>query len=182
MTKNNRQTVIIGWLVLLFGQSSAYANDVQVIEQVGDIVQVAIPAMAYGATFYYNDDVGRQQFYQAFGTNMATTYALKYTIDKKRPNGGKHSFPSGHTSAAFQGAAFIHKRYGIDYAIPAYLGATFVGYSRIEAKKHDIVDVLAGAGIGMVSSFYFTDRFGDNAQIMPITSPNYYGVMVNYQF
>lgn len=181
MTKNN-QILITGWLVfLLFGQSSVYA-DVQAIEQAGDIIQIAIPAIAYGATFYYNDDVGREQFYKAFGTNMATTYALKYTIDKKRPNGGNHSFPSGHTSAAFQGAAFIHKRYGIDYAIPAYVGATFVGYSRIEAKKHDVVDVLAGAGIGMASSFYFTDSFGDNTQVIPITSPNYYGVVVNYQF
>lgn len=106
------------------------------------------------------------------------THGLKRTIDKERPNGGRHSFPSGHTSAAFQGASFIHKRYGAKYAIPAYVGATFVGYSRIQADKHDMTDVLAGAAIGTLSSWYFTKEYG-NATIALNTSPDYYGLTLN---
>jgi hypothetical protein len=33
------------------------------------------------------------------------------------------------------GASFIHERYGLKYAIPAYVAASFVGYSRVESKS-----------------------------------------------
>jgi len=70
-------------------------------------------------------------------------------VDKKRPTGSNQSFPSGHTSAVFQGAAFIHKRYGLKQAAAAYIGATFVGYSRVESDKHFTEDVIAGAALGI---------------------------------
>jgi len=82
-------------------------------------------------------------------------------VTKARPeNHGDRSFPSGHTAVSFQGAAFIHRRYGWEYSIPAYLGAAYVAWSRIEgeADKHDIVDVSAGAAIGILSSYFFTAR------------------------
>ena len=34
-------------------------------------------------------------------TSGAITWALKIGIDRKRPNGGRYSFPSGHTAVAF---------------------------------------------------------------------------------
>ena len=105
------------------------------VETGGTIIQVVVPAVAYGMTFVYDDEDGQMEFYKSFATPLATTYALKFTIDKKRPNGGSMSFPSGHTSAAFSGASFIQKRYGWQYGIPAYLTASFVDYSRVEAKK-----------------------------------------------
>jgi len=126
------------------------------IEKAGDILQVLIPATAYGTTFYLDDQEGRGQFYKSFATTLLVTHGLKNLIHKKRPNGSDHSFPSGHTSAAFQGASFIHKRYGIKYAVFAYIGAFFVGYSRIESNNHYLEDVIAGAVIGIASSFYFT--------------------------
>lgn len=146
------------------------------------MIQIAIPAIAYGSTFYLDDTEGRQQFYQSFATNLLITHGLKHTIDKKRPNGGDHAFPSGHTSAAFQGAGFIHKRYGLKYAVPAYVGATFVGYSRIEAKKHDVADVLAGATLGVLSSMYFTKTYQNNTHISVMISPEYTGVQLYRRF
>ena len=122
----------------------------------GDILQILIPSLAYGSTFHEEDEEGRMQFYQSFFTNLGITHGLKTIVNKKRPNGGSRSFPSGHTSAAFQGAAFIHERYGWKPAVTAYFCATFVAYSRVESKNHYTEDVIAGAFIGTLSSFYFT--------------------------
>lgn len=163
--------------------TTSYAGSDSSLEKAGSVIAVAIPAIAYGSTYYKDDKQGREQFYQAFGTTVATTYALKAVIDKERPNGdGDNSFPSSHTSAAFQGASFIHQRYGLEYSIPAYVGAGFVAYSRLEADEHDTVDVLAGAALGMVSSWYFTTNYNDQLLIAPNLSPDYYGLTVNYQF
>ena len=69
------------------------------------------------------------------------------------------SFPSGHTSTTFQSASFIHKRYGFKYSIPAYALAGFTAFSRINADKHDGWDILAGAVIGIGSSYLFTTEY-----------------------
>lgn len=131
-------------------------------EKYGDILQILIPLTGYGATFYMDDTQGRNQFYKSFLTTVAITQVLKLTVNKQRPNGsGNDSFPSGHTSAAFQGAAFIGQRYGWKYGLPAYAAATYVGYSRVKAKQHYTIDVLAGAAIGTLSSYYFTTRYKD---------------------
>jgi membrane-associated phospholipid phosphatase len=66
---------------------------------------------------------------------------LKYSVPRERPEG---SDTSGHTSAAFSGATFIHRRYGWKYGIPAYLAVAFVGWSRVESGKHYSDDVLRG--------------------------------------
>lgn len=151
------------------------------IEKAGDVIQVLIPAIAYGTTFYLDDTEGRRQFYKSFFTNLGVTEGLKLTIDKKRPNGGDQSFPSGHTSAAFQGAAFIHERYGWKYGIPAYIGATFVGYSRVESDNHYTEDVLAGAAIGVISSFHFTTPY-KGMTITPVAGKGYFGLSLNANF
>ena len=38
-------------------------------------------------------------------------------------------------------AGYIHKRYGFKYSIPAYVLAGYTAASRIDSKKHDILDV-----------------------------------------
>jgi membrane-associated phospholipid phosphatase len=160
----------------IFFQHAAEASDE--IEKSGDVLQVVIPVIAYGATLHLNDSEGQTQFYKSFFTSLLVTYGLKHLINKKRPNGSGQSFPSGHTSAAFQGASFIHKRYGLKYGIPAYIGACFVGYSRVESKNHYIEDVIAGAAVGVLSSFCFTKPYkgfiitpsvGDGAYSLRIT-------------
>jgi membrane-associated phospholipid phosphatase len=157
--------------LLLCGAAQAEKN-----ETVGSVLTVAISAAAYGSTFYMDDAEGRKQFYPAFLVNAAATEVLKYTVQRERPDGSdRHSFPSGHTSIAFQGAAFIHERYGFEYAAPAYLLAAYVGYTRVDAKKHYTSDVLAGAALGIASSFYFVDPY-TKAVISPEVSEGYYGV------
>jgi membrane-associated phospholipid phosphatase len=141
---------------LLMGLLNLYAD---VIETTGNILRILIPSIAYGATYYYDDKKGRDQFYKSFATNMAITYGLKYSVDKKRPNGDDYSFPSGHTSVTFASSTFIHKRYGFNYALPAYLASAFTGYSRVESDNHYTIDVLAGAVVGVLSSYFFTTKY-----------------------
>ncbi|MBC8366580.1 phosphatase PAP2 family protein [bacterium] len=128
------------------------------VETTGDFLQYAIPVAALTSTYLVHDEGARSQFYKAFAANLALTYALKGATQKTRPNGGDHSFPSGHTSAAFQNASFIHKRYGLLQSLPTYLGAVFVGYSRVDSNNHYTEDVIAGAALGIACSFFFTDR------------------------
>lgn len=129
------------------------------IQSIGDALQIVLPASAAGMTLYYKDREGAVQFGESLLTTLGVTYALKYTVNETRPNGGAHSFPSGHTSSSFSAAEFIRKRYGWEYGVPAYALATFVGYSRVESKEHYTRDVLAGAAIGTLSSYFFTEPY-----------------------
>ena len=147
------------------------------IETSGDILRILIPAITYGSTYYLDDHVGRDQFHKSFATNVVATYGLKYTINKERPNGENYSFPSGHASMVFQSAVFMHKRYGLKYAIPAYLGAIFTGYSRVQSDNHYTIDVVAGAALGAVSSYYFTTKF-KGCVITPQISGKSFGLTI----
>lgn len=158
------------------------------IEKYGDVIQILIPAIGYGTTLYIDDDEGEKQFYKSFLSTFGTTHLLKRTVQRERPNDGNNeSFPSGHTSASFQGATFIHQRYGFQYAIPAYIGATFVGYSRVYAEKHYTSDVVAGALIGSGFSYYFTTPYKyKNVGIEPLvysalnSNNNLYGIKLTW--
>lgn len=138
-------------------------------ERAGDALQVLTPLAAYSLTFIKGDSEGRKQFYKSFGSTFAATHIIKNALNAERPNGGGQSFPSGHTSAAFQGAGFIHARYGLELAWPAYAAATFVAYSRVAANKHHTRDVIAGAALGAGTSFLFTrERYSPHdAQFQP---------------
>ena len=173
------RTKLFSLIFLLFSSlisTSTYAKTDT--EKVGDVLQLLIPAIAYGTTFYLDDKAGRSQFYYSLLTTAAITQTLKLTIDKKRPNGGSQSFPSGHTSSAFQGAAFIHKRYGFKKAIAAYVGATYVAYSRVYAKKHFVEDVVAGAALGIATNYYFVTPY-KGFNITPTASNGRYGISIS---
>ncbi|WP_345975035.1 phosphatase PAP2 family protein [Sulfurimonas sp. HSL3-7] len=168
-------------LIFLFLAQSGFAND-KSIGYIGDGLAVIIPASAYGSTFCLHDHDGRSAFYKSIAVSTATTFGLKFTVKRERPDGSNdRSFPSAHTMYAFQGATFIHQRYGLQYALAAYLGAAFVGYSRIETDKHYLGDVLAGAAIGSLSAWFFTDRYNDVA-LQPLAVQGAYGIMIAYRW
>lgn len=152
------------------------------IEYSGDIIQVLLPITAYATTFYLDDEEGRNEFYKSFFLTVGITHGLKFTIKKERPNNkGNDSFPSGHTSASFQGATFIHKKYGLAYGIPAYIAASYVGWSRVKSEKHYIEDVLAGATIGILSTYYFTSPY-KNLHVNPIVNSGNFGFNLSYKW
>lgn len=97
----------------------------------------------------------QHDFIVSFARMEVATYALKYAIDARRPNGGGQSFPSGHTAAAFMGAEFIRKEYGPWWAVPAYGAAAWVGYTRVRSHNHYWRDVIGGAALGILSNHDF---------------------------
>ena len=134
------------------------------IRTAGDIGQIASPLYGLYLTYENSDTEGQAQFFKSSVATVLTTHFLKQTIDKPRPDGtNNNSFPSGHTSVAFSGATFIHQRYGFNKAWPAYVVASFVGYSRVYAEKHYWEDVLAGAILAGINSWLFTSPLLENA-------------------
>lgn len=125
----------------------------------GDIIQIALPAIAFGTALYKDDREGMKEWAYSFGSTMLATAVLKKAVNPtawgERPNGGKNSFPSGHTSSACSGASFIGQRYGWNYGGAAMLPAAFVAYSRVDERMHHWRDVIAGCVIGIGFSYYF---------------------------
>lgn len=149
----------------------------------GDALQIAIPAIAWGATYAFGDPEGRNQFYKSAGACLAITHGLKFSISEQRPTGhDMHSFPSGHTSASFMGASFIQRRYGWKFGVPAYLLASYVGWSRVENKAHYVHDVLAGAAIGVACTYLFTTPLTENMDVMPLVSKDSIGIGFQYKW
>ena len=126
------------------------------IQTAGDALQIVLPGTAAGIALANRDGRGARQLGKSLAATLGVTYTLKYSVNEIRPNGGGQSFPSGHSSVSFAAAEFMRKRYGWEYGIPAYAVASFVAYSRVESRQHHPQDVIAGAGIGILSSYIFT--------------------------
>lgn len=64
-------------------------------------------------------------------------------------------FPSGHTANAFRGAEIVHQELKLSHPVLSYSGylvATGVGLLRIYDKDHFLSEVIAGAGLGILST------------------------------
>jgi membrane-associated phospholipid phosphatase len=175
----SRSLMIWSFVAWLATGSFCYATDS--IETAGDILQLVLPATAAGLTLGYRDPQGALEFGASAGVTLGVTYGLKYTVNETRPNGSPHSFPSAHTSISFSAAEFMRKRYGWEYGIPAYAAASFVAFSRVESNEHHPRDVIAGAGIGIASSFIFTKPYkGWHVQLD--AGKGYHGIKLSRDF
>ena len=80
----------------------------------------------------------------------------KFLIQKERPDGSDFdSFPSGHSAKVFMGAELVRIEYGEEYpwlAVGAYTIATATGALRVYNNQHWLSDVIAGAGVGILSA------------------------------
>ena len=120
-------------------------------------------------TGYINDDKimmrNGAKTCAALGLNIILTTGLKYSFNRQRPfvqypndivkrtDVGAYSFPSGHTSCAFATATALTlstKKWYV--AVPSYLYACGVGYSRMRLGVHFPTDVLGGMVVGIGSS------------------------------
>jgi hypothetical protein len=151
--------------------SCAFAGS---LERAGDILSPAVPVAGLLISVAKDDKDGIVQLGATALTSTGVTQALKAATNDSawgtRPNGGSYSFPSGHTSFAFAGAGYLHFRYGWEYGLPAAAVAAFVAYTRVDANKHHVRDVVAGSLVGYTSAFFLTDPQNKNVRITPIAN------------
>ncbi|OAV66968.1 PAP2 (acid phosphatase) superfamily protein [Bacteroidales bacterium Barb4] len=132
--------------------------------------------------------------------NGGIVMGMKYTLNVERPNDASHSFPSGHTANAFAGAHIAYKELKDSspaLACSGYLIAAMVGASRIYNNRHWVSDVLAGAGVGILSAelsylIYFPLRdalvkrsnntVASRLILAPVLNPQSKGVYLSYFF
>lgn len=89
----------------------------------------------------------------AYLAMAAITNIAKYTLREKRPDSNsRNSFPSGHTATAFTGAELMRIEYGLWPGIASYTLATGVAFLRLYNGRHWLNDVIAGAGVGILSA------------------------------
>jgi hypothetical protein len=85
-----------------------------------------------------------------------TVESLKKITHVERPDGSSfNSFPSGHTATAFMGAELMYQEYkevSSWYGIAGYAVAAGTGAFRMYNNRHWLTDVMAGAGIGILSA------------------------------
>ncbi|WP_326460743.1 phosphatase PAP2 family protein [Chitinophaga sp.] len=81
---------------------------------------------------------------------------LKKVTHEQRPDGSNYeSFPSGHTSTAFAAAEFMRMEYrdvSPWYGYVGYAAAAATGVLRMYNNRHWFSDVVAGAGLGILST------------------------------
>ena len=86
----------------------------------------------------------------------STVFSLKTITKIERPDGSSNnSFPSGHTATAFASAEFLWQEYkdkSIWYGVAGFAIATGTGFFRMYNNRHWFTDVVAGAGIGILST------------------------------
>ncbi|AQW91579.1 PAP2 family protein [Elizabethkingia anophelis] len=147
-----------------------------------DYLQYAPAVTVYGlklAGVKGRNNIGRASL--SYATSLAImailVNSIKYTAKVERPDGStRNSFPSGHSALAFTNAAFLDKEYGLvnpAYSIAGYSAATFTGLGRALNNRHWLPDILAGAGIGILSTelgYFFIDKIfknkGDNMGLL----------------
>lgn len=121
--------------------------------------------------------------FEALSLAGLQTLALKVSVPRLRPDSTDlTAFPSGHTSASFSLAAVAASSGGWRAGVPAFMFASFVGYTRMESEKHYLSDVLFGAGLGIASgrAVYKVRRRGhpDRYAFAPYAAPGGMGVRV----
>jgi membrane-associated phospholipid phosphatase len=178
----NHSVFLLLFTALVYAPPTFSQNEA--IEKTGDVLQIALPSAALASTIIWRDgQEGPWQFVYTMTVSTILTQSLKRAINKPRPNGGSFAFPSGHTSAAFTGAAFIQKRHGWKWGLPAYALAGFTGWSRVHANKHDYWDVLGGAVIGIGSAYLFAKPYQKHKMDLSLgMAGDFYQFQLNFQF
>jgi membrane-associated phospholipid phosphatase len=89
---------------------------------------------------------------QAHAVAGLLTEGLKVAVARRRPDGGRYGFPSGHSAISFATAGVVTRHFGWRYGVAAYAGATYVALSRLADRQHFTSDVVFGSAIGLAAS------------------------------
>ncbi len=135
------------------------------ISKVGDLLGTGAGSLiVIGSQWVFDSDESiTRSHIRGFVWSGFSIYLLKTLFNRKRPGDSRNyqSFPSGHTTISFMTASQIHQAYGLNYGIPAYLVASFVGATRLADDAHWSSDVVAGALLGLLigqSTYYDSSK------------------------
>lgn len=134
----------------------------------------------------------------AYALMGATVYAMKNITKVERPDGSsRNSFPSGHTATAFMGAELLRMEYwdvSPWIGVAGYAVAAGTGFFRMYNNRHWLTDVIAGAGIGilsvqaaywlypLISKTFFHKQYLKNTYISPYVSEQSKGISCTVTF
>lgn len=159
---------------------------------VDDFSQYAPAAAVYGLNLFGvkgRHDVADQTIIlgTAYALMGLTVGSVKTLTKVERPDGSaRNSFPSGHTATAFVGAEMLRREYwdvSPWIGIAGYAVAAGTGFFRMYNNRHWLTDVVAGAGIGILSveaaywlypavtRALFPKRYRNNVSLSPFASP-----------
>src|SRR5437867_9820701 len=118
------------------------------------------------------------QYTESLAVTLLGTEVLKRTTHVERPDhANDQSFPSGHASRAFSAATYVHRRYGLEPALPLYVLGTYVGYTRVQARRHRWADVAGSAAVSAAASWWLVQpRSDQRLVVLPEIGPHYVGV------
>ena len=130
-------------------------------ERVGDWAQWGLPLAGAGSGLLHGR--GSMRWVPTLGTaaTVGVVQLGKYVVRKQRPRGGGGAFPSGHTAASFAGAGWLWAHHGPSVGVPAVALAAVTGGTRVGTGAHDLDDVVAGAGLGCLTTWLAQDYAAD---------------------
>lgn len=127
---------------------------------------------------------------ESFAISGFFTQAIKFAVNRERPDGGKRAFSSGHTAAVWSVAAvFAYEYKDKKWVAPVmYTLATLTSLSRINDLRHWPSDVVIGFGLG-----YFTGRYisrihdhrpsrNNDFSMTPMLGDGFKGLSLVYRF
>lgn len=99
--------------------------------------------------------------------------AIKFSVQRTRPDGSNYSFPSGHSAATFAFASVLERHLGYRLAWPTVVLASYVATSRLVDNKHYLSDVVFGAAMGTAVGWTVVGRHGrSNYAVVPAVGPH----------
>ena len=101
---------------------------------------------------------------------QAVTHGTKAIVRRDRPTGECCSFPSGHAASAFAAASVLERHLGYRGSWPFFLGAMYVGASRLVDNRHFLSDVMMGAAVGTASGWTVvgSKQGGNEYSVQPV--------------
>lgn len=152
-----------------------------------DVLTGVVPLGALWLTYDKDDGAGREQYLWSMGTTLVVINGARLAFNEHewgtRPNGHPYGFPSGHLAFFGAGAAFLQDRYGWRWGVPAWAGAAYTAYVRVEDDHHRWRDVAVSSAFAFASSKYFVSRYPDTT-VKPLVDlrSGWFGLQVQYQW
>ena len=127
--------------------------------EAGTVASFLVPLGTAAVEAWRGDREGLGQLTLTWTSTVAVAEVLKNTTGKTRPDRTNDlSFPSGHAARAFGAAAYVNRRHGFEVAWPLYAASLAVGWTRVQAQRHDWVDVAGSAVLAELMARTWTTR------------------------